>query len=228
MLRYPCLILDHDDTVVLSEEAINYPSFVLTLERFRPGQQFSRKEYTQWCFSPGFLPLCLERFSFTKDEMDEEYLMWQQYAREHIAPICEGMDRIIKRQISEGGRVCVVSHSTKAIITRDYRHYLGFVPEDIYSWDDPKDQRKPNPYPLEQIMKKYGYSPSDLLMVDDLKPGYDMAKAAGVSFAFAGWARTNVPEIQEYMKKYSDFQFMTTKELEMFLFENLDIDGIIN
>ena len=27
MLKYPCLVLDHDDTVVASESNINYPFF---------------------------------------------------------------------------------------------------------------------------------------------------------------------------------------------------------
>lgn len=28
MLNYRCLVLDHDDTVVRSEETVNYPSFL--------------------------------------------------------------------------------------------------------------------------------------------------------------------------------------------------------
>ena len=27
MLRFPCLVLDHDDTVVASEASVNYPCF---------------------------------------------------------------------------------------------------------------------------------------------------------------------------------------------------------
>ena len=28
MLKFPCLVLDHDDTVVQSEATVNYPFFV--------------------------------------------------------------------------------------------------------------------------------------------------------------------------------------------------------
>ena len=38
MLKYPCLVLDHDDTVVQSEATVNYPYFVYILDRFRPGK----------------------------------------------------------------------------------------------------------------------------------------------------------------------------------------------
>lgn len=37
-------------------------------------------------------------------------------------------------------------------------------------------------------------------MVDDLKPGYDMAKACGVPFACAGWSDNQIPVVREYMQ----------------------------
>ena len=38
MLNYRCLVLDHDDTVVRSEETVNYPSFLEALKVLRPGR----------------------------------------------------------------------------------------------------------------------------------------------------------------------------------------------
>ena len=35
MLRYPCLVLDHDDTVVQSEATVNYPFFVYILDAYQ-------------------------------------------------------------------------------------------------------------------------------------------------------------------------------------------------
>ena len=32
-MRYQCLVLDHDDTVVNSTATINYPAFVQTLQK---------------------------------------------------------------------------------------------------------------------------------------------------------------------------------------------------
>ena len=45
MLRYPCLVLDHDDTVVQSETTINYPFFCYILDQFRPGATITLEEY---------------------------------------------------------------------------------------------------------------------------------------------------------------------------------------
>ena len=67
-------------------------------------------------------------------------------------------------------------------------------------------------------METYSLSPAQLLVVDDLKTGLDMANAAGVPIAFAGWCRQDAPEIIEYMEKQCDFAFHTTKELYDFLF----------
>ena len=69
----------------------------------------------------------------------------------------------------------MVSHSGQYNILRDYQAHFGMEPDEIYSWDMPKHTRKPAPYSLLEIMKKYGLSAKDLLVVDDLKPGYDMA-----------------------------------------------------
>ena len=53
-------------------------------------------------------------------------------------------------------------------------------------------------------------------MVDDLKPGYDMARAAGVDFAAAGWAY-DVPEIEGFMRKNCDYYFKTVQDFGRFL-----------
>ena len=53
-------------------------------------------------------------------------------------------------------------------------------------------------------------------MLDDLKPGYDMARSCGVDFAAAGWAN-NVPEIEQFMRKHCKYYFKTVAELDRFL-----------
>ena len=54
-------------------------------------------------------------------------------------------------------------------------------------------------------------------MVDDLKPGYDMAKNRGVPFAAAGWAY-DVPEIRAFLQENCPLYFETPDALYRYLF----------
>lgn len=217
-MKYKCLVLDHDDTVVASEATVNYPCFVEVLKRFRPGETMDLNNFTRWCFSHGFSDFLREKYNFTDQELKEEFQMWLDYARTRIPPAYEGIRELVLEQKKQGGYVCVVSHSGRYNILRDYREHFGIEPDRIFCWEDPAEQRKPHPYPLVKIMEEFSLEPSDLLMVDDLKPGYEMSQAAGVDFAYAAWGRQNVPEITAFMKKYCDFSFETVEELYQFQF----------
>lgn len=219
MLKYPCLVLDHDDTVVQSEATVNYPFFVYILDQFRPGTTITLEEYVDGCCHLGFADMCRKWYGFTEQELVEEYKGWQEYIKDHIPEPFSGIEHVIRRQKELGGIVCVVSHSSDTNILRDYRTHLGIEPDAIYSWDLPEHLRKPSTYALEDIMRKYGFSPSDLLVVDDMKPAWEMATKAGVPIAFAGWGRKDYPEIYEEMHSLCNYSFDSTKELEKFLFD---------
>ena len=219
MLKYPCLVLDHDDTVVKSEITVNYPCFLESLEKFRPGETMGYQEFVSWCFRYEFTEFLRIKYGFTDAELFEEYTMWQTYSKTRIPPAYEGIREIILEQKRRGGLVCVASLSSKENILRDYREHIGIEPDMIFSCNDPKDQRKPNPYPLHTIMKTYGLNPAEVLMVDDLKTGYEMASAAGVPIAFAAWSRLSNPDVMEQMENLCDYSFHTTEDLRNFLFK---------
>ena len=67
-------------------------------------------------------------------------------------------------------------------------------------------------------MAHFDLQPEELLMVDDLKTGCDMAKKAGVKIAFAGWSRQNAEKLYAYMDDNCDYTFDDTKSLYDFLF----------
>lgn len=219
VLKYPCLVMDHDDTVVQSEATINYPFFCYILDQFRPGATITLEEYVSGCSQYGFADMCRKWYSFTEQELVDEYHGWQEYIKDHVPAPFPGIQRIIQRQKEAGGLVCVVSHSCIQNITRDYTEHFGILPDDIYGWDLPEEKRKPSTYPLEQIMEKYHLSRSDLLVVDDMKPAWEMASKAGVKIAFAGWGRRDFPEIIREMSELCDYSFESTESLEKFLFE---------
>ena len=151
--------------------------------------------------------------------LKEEYAGWIAYVRSHIPDPFPGIGDVIRRQKAEGGLVCVVSHSSAENITRDYQTHFGILPDDIYGWDLPEHQRKPNTYSLEAIMEKYGLSPNALLIIDDMKPAWEMASSAGVEIGFAAWGKVGFPTIAKEMESLCDYSFQTPKELEEFLFD---------
>lgn len=218
MLRYPCLILDHDDTVVQSESMINYPFFCQILDQFRPGEIITLEEYIQGCYDPGFATMCRQKYNFSDQELKDEYRGWMDFIKTHTPPPFPGIDRIIHRQKEEGGMLFVVSHSSVENITRDYNSHFGMQPDEIFGWDYPEHQRKPSPYPLHQIMERYGFKPEEMIVIDDMKPAWVMCQAAGVPIGFAAWSKDYVPQIQQEMTALCDFSFKNTQDLEEFLF----------
>ena len=207
MLKYPCLVLDHDDTVVQSELTVNFPYFLLTLDSFRPGATISAEEYADGCYRMGFANMCRQRFSFTEQEILEEYTGWKEYIKTHIPDPFPGIGDVIRKQKALGGKVCVVSHSCNENITRDYSRNFGILPDDIFGWDLPEEKRKPSTWPIQQIRAKYGFALEQMLVVDDMKLGWSMAHPLGVQVAFAAWGRADCPELSEEMRRLCNFSF---------------------
>lgn len=218
MLKYPCLVLDHDDTVVQTEKAMAYPFFKAFIERIRPGRTVTYQEYVRGCSTMVFADMCRTLWQFTEDELKEEYVTWKAFTRENIPPLCPGIERIVQRQKEEGGLVCVASLSTEEVILRDYSRHFGFIPDAVYDYDLPVDKRKPNPYPLQDIMERFHLRPEEILMVDDMKLGWDMASRVGVPTAFAGWSKEELPEMARQMRSVFDYSFNSTDALYRFLF----------
>lgn len=212
-MKYKCLVLDHDDTVVKSTPTIHYPSFVEAMKELRPEMKpFTLEEFVGYCFEPGFQSLCKDILKFSDLEIKRQQEIWQTYTGKIIPEFYEGFKALIKSFKAKGGYVCVVSHSQKNRIIRDYKKALDIEPDIVFAWEDPEEQRKPNPYPLKEIMRQFNLENKDLLMVDDLKPGLDMARSCQVDFVCAGWSHM-IPSIINYMSLYSDYYFKEVKEL---------------
>ena len=219
MLKYPCLVLDHDDTVVQSEATVNHPFFLEFLAQHRPGMTISLHDYISEFFEIGYGDMCRRRFQFTEEDLHLEYVGWKEHIQSNIPAPYPGIDRIIRRQKEEGGILCVVSHSHSDNILRDYDAHFGIRPDAVYGWERPPQHRKPNPWPLEDIMAAYGLEPDEILVVDDMKLACMMAKPLGIKVAFANWDDMGVAELSAEMESLCEFTFKTTKELEKFLFE---------
>lgn len=216
-LKFPCLVVDHDDTVVNSTATIHYPSFVAYMKEFHPDMPImSLDDYFRLNFDPGIVELFINILGFSQEELAVEEKFWAAFVKNHIPKAYQGIREILLEYQKRGGILCVDSHSLSHNILRDYAENKLPKPDVIFGWDLEPAKRKPSPYTLEEICRRYSLRPDQLLVLDDLKPGYDMARAAGAVFAAAGWAN-DIPEIEQFMRHNCDYYFKTVEEFGAFL-----------
>ena len=218
-MKYKCLILDHDDTVVNSTATIHFPCFVEYLRERYPdiADNYTLESYLVKNFHPGVISLFRDEIGMSAEELAEEEAYWANYVKSHIPVAYPGMKEILERFISEGGIVIVDSHSLTRYIERDWKKNGLPTPHYIYGWDIPKENRKPSPFTVLGALERFSLSRDEVLVVDDLKPGYDMARGAGVDFAAAGWAY-DVPEIESFMREHCDYYLSDLSALEKLVF----------
>ena len=210
-MRYKCLVFDHDDTVVDSTATIHYPCFVEYTRTRYPGKTCTLEEYFIRNFDPGFLEFCRDEYGMDDNDIADETEYWRAWVNDHIPTAYPGIKEIMERERREGGLICVVSHSIEYNILRDYKANDLPMPDAVYGWERPVEERKPNAFPLEDIMRRFDLAPSELLMI-----GYDMALKCGVDFAAVGWS-SDVPQIEAFMRKNCSNYFKTVAELDRFL-----------
>ena len=215
-MRYQCLIFDHDDTTVNSTATIHHPAFCEFLQKYYPGRTCSLEEYFLKNFEPGFMEMCVDEYGMDAHDLEVETQFWLAYVKDHIPASYPGIAELMHRHKAKGGAICVVSHSMKQNILRDYRANGLPGPDLVFGWEEPPEHRKPNAWPLLKIMEELNLQPKDLLMIDDLKPGFDMARKAGVDFAAVGWAN-DIAEIESFMRSNCRYYFKTVAELAEFV-----------
>lgn len=215
--KYKCLVLDHDDTCVNSTPIVHYPAFLEMLSTLRPQEKYNFEEFLLACFNPGINAFSRQILKLNDEEMQIENKIWQKYVDNNVPKFFDGIGEIISTQQENGGIVCVVTHSLKSNILRDYKANGIDLPNDVFGFELGADKCKPNPYPIETIKEKYQLNSKDILVVDDLKPGFDMAKKTNIEFACAGWSQT-VEKIISFMRVNSDIYFTNVKELYDYVF----------
>lgn len=218
-MKYKCLVLDHDDTTVASTAEIHFPCFMEYLKITRPHmlEKWDLQTYLIKNFHPGISSILRDDLKMDNEEIEREIGFWSSYVERHTPAAYPGISEIIAEFRARGGIIAVDSHSLIKYIKRDYEYNCLPMPDVIYSWDLPEEERKPSPHTLFDLMKRFNLSPDEILVVDDLKPGYDMARAAGVDFAAAGWAY-DVPEIEAFMRENCDYYLKNVEDLSKILF----------
>lgn len=201
MLRYRCLLLDHDDTAMDSTATVHHPAHVASMAALRPGEQAVDLEgFFLKNFEPGFEAFLRGELGFTDAEMEVEYRIWRDFAERSRPRFFPGFLDALEAYRAKGGRFVVVSHSESDIIRRHYQEARRELrPDAIFGWEAGEGRRKPGPWPVTETLRRFGLDPEEVLVVDDLRPGILMAQAAGVPSAAAGWAH-HLPAVRTYME----------------------------
>jgi len=218
--RYRCLIVDHDDTAVDGTRRVHYPAHLRAMEILRPDRQpVDLETWFRKNFDPGIMPFLVEELALTPDELAVEHRIWREFTSREVPHFYPGFLDALAAYQGNGGHLVVVSHSEENVIRSHYRGAANgdrVVPDLVFGWDLGPDKRKPSPYPVHETLRKLRLEPSEVLVIDDLKPGIDMAVAAGVDAAAAGWSH-NIPEIREFMTRACVAYFQTVAEFAAFI-----------
>ena len=77
-MKYKCLVLDHDDTVVDSSATIHYPSFIEYLKDYRPElvDNYTFESFIVKNFDPGIVSLLADEVGLNEEEMKHEEQYW--------------------------------------------------------------------------------------------------------------------------------------------------------
>jgi phosphoglycolate phosphatase/pyrophosphatase PpaX len=199
-MRYRALILDHDDTAVDSTARIHYPSHLRSMARLRPGHPTVDLDTFFLKNFHGFGTFLRDELGMDAREMAVEETIWREGVAGWEPVYFEGFLETLAGFRARGGRLAVASHSHPDMILGHYRSVgMDLDPDLVFGWHDDPDRRKPSPYPVRTALERLGLGPEEALVVDDLRPGVEMALAAGVAVAAAGWAHS-IPAIRSYME----------------------------
>lgn len=114
-LKYRCLVMDHDDTVVNSTKTVHYPSFVAFMEKYFPNKQYSLDDYFRYNFDPGVLEFFTDICGMTEEEVIIEQEFWRNYVKGHVPEAFPGIKEILEEQRRRGGLITVISHSYSGV-----------------------------------------------------------------------------------------------------------------
>lgn len=219
-MRYRCLILDHDDTAIDSTREVHHPAHLRSMEVLRPGvEPVDLETWFRKNFDPGITAYLENELGFSPEEMEVENRIWREFNLRGTSRFFPGFLEGLARYQDLGGRFVVSSHSESPVIRAHYRAGLNgtnLQPELVFGWDLGPEKRKPHPYAIHETLRRLDLQPEEVLVVDDLKPGVDMARTAGVDAAAAGWCH-NIPTIRSFMRRECVATFETVKEFAEYI-----------
>ncbi len=189
-MRYRLLLIDHDDTAVDSTAVVHYPAHLEALRVLRPGVPAPTiEEWWMANFEPGIMEHLVHGLGM--DEAGARSASSRSGARSPRAgcrrssPACASCWLISARGAAGSRSSRTRSGRTSSGTTRS-RATRRSTPDLVFGWEHDPARRKPDPWPVREALSRLGVPPAEALVLDDLRPGVLMARAAGVDAAARG------------------------------------------
>ena len=219
-MRYRCLVLDHDDTAVDSTREIHHPAHVRAMEMLRPEHRsVSVEEWFVKNCDPGIMGYLVDELGMTEEELETSFRVWREATAGAVPHFYPGFLDALAAYRAQGGLIVVASHSEEHVIRAHYEAAANgqrVMPELIFGWETGPERRKPDPFPVHETLRQLDLEPSDLLVVDDLKPGIEMAATAGVDAAAVAWSH-DLSVIRDYLDRHCVARLDTVSEFAEFI-----------
>ncbi|EDR26699.1 hypothetical protein EDI_272160 [Entamoeba dispar SAW760] len=218
-IRYKCIVIDHDDTTVDSTPSIHYPAYLDFANSVMKGRDYkilSLQEWYRMLWDYDYFEYIRDVMKLNKEEQDLEYKLWLEYTATRHPQMFPGFLEMLIEYKKQGGIVCVCSHSHAKDIKRHYEEH-NFIPDEIFgSVRGHPELCKPYTYPIDTIKEKYHLKPSEIVVIDDLAPGFTMAKSAGVDAIGVLYGEGH-ELVEDDIKKVCKYVFNTVSDLSNFL-----------
>ena len=85
-MRYPCLVVDHDDTVVNSTATVHYPCFVEYTGIYHPEVHYTLEEYIKYNFDPGVVAFFCDIIGMSRAETPPGQIYLDPYVHPPLPP----------------------------------------------------------------------------------------------------------------------------------------------
>lgn len=167
-------VFDFDDTIVDSTPKIHYEAYKQFCELTNK-KYLSLKEYYCELFNKTYVEF-LKDMNLTDEEYKLEYQNWKKYTSTHHPIPFNKILSLLEYINLKGHKLVICSQSDRKTIENFFTK--TFVKVDLIIAGDRihPERNKPYNYPINLIKKQFNVDNSQIIVVDDMKPGLLMAK----------------------------------------------------
>ncbi|MBS3987782.1 MAG: HAD family hydrolase [Erysipelothrix sp.] len=193
-LRKKCLILDHDDTIINSQESIHYPLFVEVLKQLRPNiKPIDFERFIELSNEHGFVKMCRLLYHYTPQEIQYEYEYWRQRSSTIQAPSFNGLKEVLTQFVDTGGKIIVYTMNAKQNVIDDYERLFNLTPDVIIAHDSFYKLKKPYRLSLLKALDDLKLNVTECVFIDDTPMLLELKDRLNMDFIAANWAKSAQP-----------------------------------